>query len=78
LLFAPRLGPSLYGTSREMLEEYRGQGYATRCVAYMIQHLRPVRPVWEPEETNLTSLRLTAMLGCVPLNELPAFRALLR
>ena len=42
------------------------------------QRLRPLRPVWVPEETNLALLRLTATLECVPANELPVFRALLR
>jgi hypothetical protein len=69
---------SLWDISIEMLEEYRRQGHATRCVVYMIQHLRPLRPIGAPEETNLASLRLTAKLGFVPVNKLPVFHALLR
>jgi hypothetical protein len=41
----------------------------------MIEYLRPLRPVWGAEETNLPSLRLAARLGFVPVDELLVFRA---
>jgi GNAT superfamily N-acetyltransferase len=66
---------SLWDISINTLEGYRKQGHAARCVAYMIEYLRPLRPVWGAEETNLPSLRLAARLGFVPVDELLVFRA---
>lgn len=66
---------SLWDISIDTLEEYRRQGHAARCVAYMIEHMRPLLPVWGAEETNLPSMRLAANLGFVPVDELLVFHA---
>ncbi len=41
----------------------------------MIEHLRPLRPVWGAENTNPASLGLAAKLGFVAVDELLVFRA---
>lgn len=67
---------SLWDISTNTLEEHRGRGYALRCVAYMIEHLRPLRPVWPvwgADETNLPSPRFAAKLGFVPADEVLVF-----
>lgn len=65
----------LWDISIDTLEAYRRRGHAARCVAYMVEHLRPLRPVWGAENTNLASLGLAAKLGFVPVDELLVFRA---
>ncbi len=59
----------------DTLEGYRRRGHGARCVAYMIEHLRPLRPVWRAENSNQASLGLAARLGFTPVDELPIFRA---
>lgn len=63
---------SLWDVSIDTLEGFRNQGYAARCVAFMIRYLRLVgkQPVWCAEETNEASLGLAAKLGFVPVDEL--------
>jgi GNAT superfamily N-acetyltransferase len=65
---------SLWDVAIDTLEGYRRRGHAARCVAYMVEHLRPLRPVWGAENTNLASLGLAAKLGFVPVDELLLFR----
>jgi GNAT superfamily N-acetyltransferase len=65
---------TLWDVSIDTLEGYRRRGHAARCVAYMIEHLRPLRPVWGAENTNLASLGLAARLGFVPVDEVLLFR----
>ncbi len=66
----------LWDISIDTLEPYRRQGYAARCVSYMIDEMRRrgKEPVWAAEETNLPSMRLAAKLGFVPVDELLLFR----
>ena len=64
----------LWDVAIDTLEGYRRRGHAARCVAYMVEHLRPLRPVWGAENTNLASLGLAARLGFVPVDELLLFR----
>ncbi len=65
----------LWDVAIDTLEGCRRRGHAARCVAYMIEHLRPLRPVWGAENTNRASLGLAAKLGFVPVDELLIFRA---
>jgi GNAT superfamily N-acetyltransferase len=66
----------LWDISIDTLEPYRRQGYAARCVSYMVDEMRRrgKEPVWAAEETNLPSMRLAAKLGFVPVDELLLFR----
>lgn len=66
----------LWDISIETLERYRRQGYAARCVVYMVDEMRRrgKEPVWAAEETNPPSMRLAAKLGFVPVDELVLFR----
>jgi len=66
----------LWDVAIDTLEGHRRRGHAARCVAYMIWHLRPLRPVWGAENTNRASLGLAAKLGFVPVDELLLFRAI--
>ena|SRR5215207_9443741 len=70
----------LWDISIDTLEPYRRQGYAARCVSYMVDEmrLRGKEPVWAAEETNLPSMRLAAKLGFVPVDELLLFRTAAR
>jgi RimJ/RimL family protein N-acetyltransferase len=65
----------LWDISIDTLEEYRNQGHAGRCVAYMVEHMREKgkQPVWGADEWNRASLGLAAKLGFVPVNELIVF-----
>lgn len=63
---------SLWDVAIDTLEGYRRRGHAARCVAYMVEYLRPV---WGAENTNLASLGLAAKLGFVPVDELLLFRS---
>lgn len=67
---------SLWDISIDTLEPYRRQGYAARCVSYMVDEMRRrgKEPVWAAEETNPSSMRLAAKLGFVPVDELVLFR----
>ena len=66
----------LWDISIDTLERYRRQGYAARCVSYMVHEMRRrgKEPVWAAEETNLPSMRLAAKLGFFPVDELVLFR----
>jgi GNAT superfamily N-acetyltransferase len=64
----------LWDVAIDTLEGYRRRGHAARCVAFMVEHLRPLRSVWGAENTNLASLGLAAKLGFVPVDELLLFR----
>jgi predicted GNAT family acetyltransferase len=66
----------LWDISIDTLEPYRRQGYAARCVSYMIYEIRRrgKEPVWAAEETNLPSMRLAAKLGFVLVDGLLLFR----
>jgi GNAT superfamily N-acetyltransferase len=66
----------LWDISIDTLETYRRQGYAARCVSYVIDEMRRrgKEPVWAAEETNLSSMRLAAKLGFIPVDELLLFR----
>jgi len=59
----------------DTLPEYRRQGYAALCVAYMIRYmlLKGKQPVWQAEENNSPSRRLAQKLGFVPMDELALF-----
>jgi GNAT superfamily N-acetyltransferase len=66
----------LWDISIDTLERYRRQGYAARCVSYMIDEMRRrgKEPVWAAEETNPPSMRLAAKLGFFPVDGLVLFR----
>ena len=66
----------LWDISIDTLEPYRRQGYAARCVSYMVDEMqrRGKEPVWAAEDTNLPSMRLAAKLGFVPVDGLLLFR----
>ncbi len=70
----------LWDISIDTLEPYRRQGYAARCVSYMVDEMRRrgKEPVWAAEETNLPSMRLAAKLGFVPVDGLLLFRPSVR
>jgi GNAT superfamily N-acetyltransferase len=67
---------TLWDISIDTLERYRRQGYAARCVSYMVAEMwrRGKEPVWAAEETNSPSMLLAAKLGFVPVDELVLFR----
>jgi GNAT superfamily N-acetyltransferase len=67
----------LWDISIDTLEPYRRQGYAARCVSYMVDEMRrrDKEPVWAAEETNSPSMRLAAKLGFVPVDGLLLFRS---
>ena len=62
----------LWDISIDTLERYRRQGYAARCVSYMVDEMRRrgKEPVWAAEDTNAPSMRLAAKLGFVPVDGL--------
>ena len=62
----------LWDISIDTLERYRRQGYAARCVSYMVDEMqrRGKEPVWAAEEINAPSMRLAAKLGFVPVDGL--------
>ena len=67
---------SLWDISIDTLEGLRNQGYAARCVAFMVERMesRGLQPVWGAEEWNRASLGLAAKLGFVPVDSLLVFR----
>lgn len=71
--YAGSRSESLWDVSIDTLEGHRRRGHAGRCVAYMVERMRPLRPVWGAEETNPASLGLAARLGFVPVDELIVF-----
>jgi GNAT superfamily N-acetyltransferase len=62
----------LWDISIDTLERYKRQGYAARCVSYMIDEMRRrgKEPVWAAEETNPPSMRLAVKLGFFPVDGL--------
>ena len=63
----------LWDIAIDTLESHWRRGHASRCVAYMIEYMTPLRPVWAAEEINAASLGLAARLGFVPVDELTIF-----
>lgn len=63
----------LWDVAIDTLEGHRRRGHAARCVGYMVERMRPLRPVWGAEETNPASLGLAAKLGFVVVDELIVF-----
>lgn len=63
----------LWDISIDTLAGHRRRGHAARCVAYMVEHMKPLRPVWAAEASNVASLGLAARLGFVPVDELIVF-----
>jgi GNAT superfamily N-acetyltransferase len=66
----------LWDVSIDTLEEYRKRGYAARCAAYMIWHMRDTvgkEPVWGAVEFNAPSMGLAAKLGFVPVDRVFVF-----
>jgi hypothetical protein len=61
---------SLWDISIDTLAGYRNKGYATACVAYMIELMsrQNKQPVWGAYETNEASMRLAAKLGFVAVD----------
>lgn len=61
----------LWDVSIDTLDGYRRRGYAARCAAFMIRHMRETagkEPVWGALETNVASMSLAASLGFVPVD----------
>lgn len=63
----------LWDIAIDTLAGHRRRGHAARCVSYMVEYMKPLRPVWGAEETNAASLGLAARLGFVPVDELIVF-----
>ena len=62
---------SLWDVSIDTLDGYRRRGYAARCAAFMVRHMRETagkEPVWGALETNAASMNLAASLGFVPVD----------
>jgi GNAT superfamily N-acetyltransferase len=61
--------------SIDTLEPFRRQGYATQCVAQVIQHMAAEgkMPVWGAMESNTASARLATKLGFTPVDSLIVF-----
>ncbi len=70
--YANGITESLWDVSIDTIAEYRGQGYATLCAAYMIRYMRDrgKQPVWGAVAQNTASLRLAAKLGFVPVDRM--------
>jgi GNAT superfamily N-acetyltransferase len=66
---------SLWDVSIDTLEPFRRQGYAVRCAAFVIEHMRAVgrEPVWGSLVSNVASVRLAAKLGFVPVDTIFVF-----
>jgi GNAT superfamily N-acetyltransferase len=61
----------LWDVSIDTLDGYRRRGYAARCAAFMVRHMRETtgkEPVWGALETNAASMNLAASLGFVPVD----------
>ena len=76
LCYAADETEGLWDISIDTLEPYRRQGFAARCISYMVDEMRRrgKEPVWAAEETNLPSMRLAAKLGFVSVDRLLLFR----
>ncbi len=75
--YAASVTESLWDVSIDTLEAHRRRGYATQCVAYMINYMlrRGKRPVWGALETNAPSLELALKLGFEPVDRIVVFEA---
>jgi GNAT superfamily N-acetyltransferase len=73
--YAGAVTESLWDLSIDTLEPYRRQGYATRCAAFVIEHMRAAgkRPVWGSLVSNVASTQLAAKLGFVPVDTIFVF-----
>lgn len=61
----------LWDVSIDTLAAYRRRGYAARCAAFMVRHMRETagkEPVWGALETNAASMNLAASLGFVSVD----------
>jgi len=63
--YAGPVTESLWDVSIDTLEERRRRGYASLCVAFMVDHMHREgkRPVWGAAESNAASLGLARRLG---------------
>ncbi|MBX9604247.1 MAG: GNAT family N-acetyltransferase [Bryobacteraceae bacterium] len=63
---------TLWDISIDTLQPYRGQGYGSACVSWMIREMRRrgKEPVWGALESNIASLRLAQKLGFQPVDEI--------
>ncbi|MGH9752133.1 MAG: GNAT family N-acetyltransferase [Blastocatellia bacterium] len=66
---------NLWDISIDTLAEYRSQGHAALCVAFMIEYFRRqgLAPVWGALESNIPSMRLAAKLGFTPVDQIVVF-----
>ena len=73
--YAGAMTESLWDVSIDTLEQYRRQGYGTRCAAFVIDHMRAAgkEPVWGSLVSNVASARLAAKLGFVPVDTIFVF-----
>jgi GNAT superfamily N-acetyltransferase len=63
---------TLWDVAIDTLPRYQRRGYAARCAAWMIRHMRErgLEPVWGAEADNVASLGLARTLGFRPVDEL--------
>lgn len=73
--YAGSVTETLWDVSIDTLPEYRRQGHAAQCAAYMIRymHRRGRQPVWAALENNPASWRLAQKLGFVAVDALALF-----
>ena len=73
--YAGAVTESLWDVSIDTLAPFRRQGYAARCAAFVIEHMRAVgrEPVWGSLTSNVASVRLAAKLGFVPVDTIFVF-----
>jgi GNAT superfamily N-acetyltransferase len=61
----------LWDVAMDTLDGHRRRGYAARCAAFMVRHMRETsgkEPVWGALETNAASMNLAESLGFVPVD----------
>lgn len=61
----------LWDVAIDTLDGHRRRGYAARCAAFMVRHMRETsgkEPVWGALETNAASMNLAGLLGFVPVD----------
>jgi GNAT superfamily N-acetyltransferase len=73
--YAGAVTERLWDVSIDTLEPFRRQGYALRCAAFVIEHMRGAgkEPVWGSLVSNVASVRLAARLGFVPVDTIVVF-----
>ena len=66
---------TLWDVSIDTLEEHRRGGLASRCVAFLADHMarHGKDPVWGADAGNVASMRLAEALGFEPVDELVVF-----